>query len=95
MRILRAAQTTYSVEKKAPLQFFPAIEGPFVTIALDLVGPLPMTANGNKWTLSFIDLFTKFPETIPVPDQRAETIARCFVDQIICCLLYTSDAADE
>ena len=48
-----------------------------------MVGPLPMTANRNKWILSFIDLFTKFPETIPVPDQRDEPIARCFVHQII------------
>ena len=79
---LRKPRTLF--KKKAPLQFFPAIEGPFVTVALDLVGPLPMTANGNKWILSFIDLFSKYPETIPVPNHSAETIARCFVDQIIC-----------
>ena len=60
MQILRAAQTRYSIEKGS-LAVVPAI-GPFVTVALNLVGPLPMTANGNKWILSLIDLFTQYPQ---------------------------------
>ena len=52
-------------------------------VSLDVVGPLPVTDNGNKYLLTFVDHFTRFCEAIPIPTQEAEVIAREFVMRII------------
>jgi hypothetical protein len=52
-------------------------------VSLDVVGPLPVIDNGNKYLLTFVDHFTRFREAIPIPTQEAEVIARKFVMRII------------
>jgi transposase InsO family protein len=54
------------------------------TIAIDIVGPSPLTQNGNKYLLTFQDTFTKYPDAVAIPDQQASTIAKAFVNNIIC-----------
>jgi hypothetical protein len=51
-------------------------------VSLDVVGPLPVTENGNKYLLTF-DHFTRFCEAIPIPTQETEVIAKEFVIRII------------
>lgn len=69
--------------KPAPLQRFQAIQLPFELCSIDIVGPLPTTLHGNKYLLTFTDYFTKYVEAIPIPDQKADTIACAFVEKII------------
>lgn len=38
------------------------VGAPFERIALDILGPLPMTTAGNKYVLVISDYFTKWPE---------------------------------
>jgi hypothetical protein len=38
-------------------------------ISLDVVGPLPVTEKGNKYLLTFVDHFTRFCESVPIPTQ--------------------------
>jgi transposase InsO family protein len=57
---------------------------PFQRVSMDIVGPLPVTKRGNRVILTFVDCFTRWPEAIPLPDQKARTIARAFVEGIIC-----------
>jgi transposase InsO family protein len=52
-------------------------------VSLDVVGPLPVTDNGNRYLLTFVDHFTRFCEAIPIPTQETEVIAREFVTRII------------
>jgi transposase InsO family protein len=52
-------------------------------VSLDVVGPLPVTEEGNKYLLTFVDHFTRFCEAIPIPSQETEVIAREFVVRII------------
>ncbi len=59
---------------KAPLKPLP-IEGPFVRVSMDILGPLPKTYSGDKYIPVFADAFTKWPEAFVLPDQRAETMA--------------------
>ncbi|XP_077987242.1 uncharacterized protein LOC144441327 [Glandiceps talaboti] len=60
---------------KAKLIPMPVLEEPFQRIAMDMIGPLPRTARGNRYVLTIIDYATRYPEAIPVPTLEAERIA--------------------
>lgn len=39
---------------------------------------------GNRYAVVFVDYLTKWPEVFPVREQTAPTIARLFVEEIVC-----------
>ena len=45
---------------------------------------LPITASGNRYIAVFMDYLTKWPEAFAIPDQKAETVVKLFVEQIVC-----------
>lgn len=51
--------------------------------AMDFVGPLPLSDGGNRHILVMCDYFTRWVEAIPLPDQRAETVARVVLRDIV------------
>jgi len=63
----------------APLQQF-AVGGPMERVAVDIVGPLPRSSKGNRYVLSAIDYFTRWPEAYPLPDQEAETVVDALLE---------------
>ena len=68
---------------RAPLQQdLPSF--PWERIAMDILGPLPVTEEGNRYLLVVSDFFTKWPEAFALKDHRAETIASKLVDDVIC-----------
>ena len=68
---------------KVPLKPILPPSAPMETTAMDVLGPLPESDQGNKYIIVFCDYFTKWAEAYPMPDQKAETIAQIFVEQII------------
>ena len=52
-------------------------------LATDFVGPLPVTKNGNRYILTFVDHFTRYCFAIPLPEQTAERVAYELVHKII------------
>lgn len=68
---------------KMPMKITSIAKQPFERIAIDIVGPLPETINGNKYLLTFQDDLTRFVGAIPIANQEADTIAREFVHHII------------
>lgn len=56
---------------------------PFDIIGVDILGPLPKTANGNRYIVVFIDYFTKYVEAFAIPDQETEVIARKLLDEVV------------
>lgn len=56
----------------------------FEKCAMDLVGPFPVTSNGNKYILTLQDLLTKYTIAVPIPDQSASTTAEALVNHMIC-----------
>jgi bifunctional DNase/RNase len=51
--------------------------------ALDIVGPLTETLDGNRCVLTFQDELSKYTLAIPIERQDAVTIAKVFVEEII------------
>jgi len=60
------------------------VSGPFERLAVDCMGPLTLTLNGNRFIVVFICHFTKYIESFATPDITAKTIAKFFVESIVC-----------
>ena len=56
---------------------------PWERIGVDITGPFPRSARGNKYMVTLIDHFTKWAEAIPVPNHEATTVSRVLLEQII------------
>jgi Integrase zinc binding domain/Integrase core domain len=73
---------------KAPTknsEIHPIITGePFERVGIDFVGPLPETAEGNRYIIVAIDYFSKWPEARAVKEHNAITTARFIYEDIIC-----------
>jgi len=57
--------------------------GPWEKLGIDLVGPLPVSKNGNKYILVCCDYLTKWPEAFPMPKPDAENTANIIIKGII------------
>ncbi len=57
---------------------------PIERVALDILGPLPVSEAGNKYLLIVADYFTKWPEGYPLPNQEATTVAEALVREFVC-----------
>ena len=66
---------------RAPLHEMP-VGGPLDRVATDILGPLPRSNKGNRYILVASDQFTKWVEILPIPDQLAETIAHCLLNEV-------------
>ena len=60
---------------KAPLIPLPIVEEPFSRIVRDIVGPLPRSRSGNKFSLVVCDYATRYPEAMPLKSTIAEHVA--------------------
>ena len=60
--------------------------GPFQRVAMDILGPLPVTERGHKYVLVLGDYFTKWVEAFPMPNMEASTVANLFVAHFVCSL---------
>ena len=67
---------------KAPLKTY-NVGSPMERIAIDVLGPLPMTKAGNKYILVIADYFTKWVEAYPMANQEAQTVANLLVHKFI------------
>jgi len=56
---------------------------PFHRIHMDILGPLPETAEGFKYILSITDAFSKWLIAVPMINQTAISVSQAFVDNLI------------
>ena len=59
------------------------VGAPFERLAIDILGPLPVTPRGNKYMVVVMDYFTKWPEAIPIKNQEALTVAEALLENVI------------
>ena len=67
---------------RAPLHEF-QVGAPLDRIVTDILGPLPLSNNGNKYILLVQDQFTRWIEAYAIPDQTASTVAHKIVYEFI------------
>lgn len=51
---------------------------------VDIVGPLPVTQNGNRYIIVAVDYFSRWPEAQPLKEANANTVANFLYREIIC-----------
>ncbi|CAG2247528.1 unnamed protein product [Mytilus edulis] len=68
---------------KAPLQQS-LVGSPFDRIGIDIVGPCPITQDGNEYMIVVQDYFTKWTEVYPVVRHNALTVADKLATQFFC-----------
>ena len=56
---------------------------PLQRIAIDIVGPLPRTENGNEYIMVVTNYFTKWAEAYAVPDYTAQTVADKLLNEFV------------
>jgi hypothetical protein len=59
------------------------VSEPLERVAIDVLGPLPLTVRGNRYIVVLADYFTRWTEAYAVPNQEAETLARRIIDEFI------------
>ena len=57
---------------------------PMERVAMDVLGPLPVSNRNNKYIVIIGDYYTKWVEVFPLPNQEAKTVARVFFDEFVC-----------
>ena len=75
-------QTASSKKPRPPLQETDIPPYPFAKMALDLSGPYPTTMSGNRYIVSFIDIYSGWPEAFSVPDKAADRIVHLILEEI-------------
>jgi transposase InsO family protein len=60
------------------------IKEPWYLIGIDIVGPLPITENGNRYIVTAMDYFTKWPEARALKEATAEKVMEFIFEDIIC-----------
>lgn len=71
-----------NTRQKGPMKQF-NVGAPLERVAIDVLGPLPVSTRGNKYILILGDYFTKWIEAYPLEDQKAETVAEVIVTKFI------------
>jgi len=59
------------------------VEGPFHCVGVDVI-QFPKSQSGNRYAIVFTNYLTKWPEVFATKHQTALTIAKLFVEEIVC-----------
>ena len=55
----------------------------FQKMGVDLCGPMPITARGNKYIANFVDMFSKFVISVPLSDSKASTFINALMKEVV------------
>lgn len=72
------------IRKKQPLVLTDTPDAAFDKVSMDIIGPLPMSHNGNSYILTIQDLLSKYSLAIPLQRAGAIDVANSFINKFIC-----------
>ena len=67
---------------RAPMKQY-IVGAPWERMAIDILGPLPRSEDGNRYLMVVEDYFTKWTEAIPISNAEATITARIFIERIV------------
>lgn len=56
---------------------------PFDQVGMDILGPFPLSSDGNKWVIVATDYLTRYAETQAIPRATASEVAQFFMCHIV------------
>jgi len=63
-----------------PMEKLPLVATPFSMICVDIIGPISPPSEGYRYILTTIDMYTRFPDTIPLKHISASTVAEALLE---------------
>ncbi|KRZ47585.1 Retrovirus-related Pol polyprotein from transposon [Trichinella nativa] len=78
-----ARRKTPPIVNRAPMESI-VVGNPMEIVAVDILGPVPRSKNGNSYIMVVTNYFTRWVEAYALPNQQAETVARKLVQQFVC-----------
>jgi len=76
---IRCCDKCNRTKRGSPRSKFPLLQeisgAPFHRVSFDIIGPLPMSDNGNRFVLVMVDHFSKWAEAYAMPNHQAITVA--------------------
>ena len=60
------------------------VSAPWERVRIDFVRPFPKTTSGNKYIITAIDYFTRWPEARTVPAATSKEAAKFIYEELIC-----------
>jgi Integrase core domain/Integrase zinc binding domain len=74
------AKGKVTVHCQSPVEMIPVPAKKFNHVHLDIVGPMPTAASGERYMLTMIDRTSCWPEVVPMSDITVEKCADSFVE---------------
>ncbi len=72
-----------SFHHESPNLAYPIPHAPWDSLSVDVM-KLPLTENGFQYLLVFVDSFSRFSILVPLKDKSARSVARAFIDEVLC-----------
>ena len=57
--------------------------GPWDTVSIDMVGPLPVDGRGNRFIVTMMDVYSRYLIAAPVRNHKASTVSRCLYESVV------------
>ena len=57
--------------------------GPWDTVSIDVVGPLPVDGRGNRFIVTMMDVYSRYLIAVPVRNHKAPTVSRCLYESVV------------
>ena len=57
--------------------------GPWETISIDIVGPLPVDGKNDRYIVTIMDVYSRYLIAVPVRNHRAFTVSRCLYESFV------------
>ena len=57
--------------------------GPWETVSIDIVGPLPVDGRSNRFIVTIMDVYSRYLIAVPVKNHRAATVSRCLYESVV------------
>ena len=57
--------------------------GPWETVSIDIVGPLPVDGKSHRYIVTMMDVYSRYLIATPVKNHTASTVSRCLYESVV------------